>query len=136
MAAQIRTLSPLLLTFNPLCSLIDETGRRHGVRDAGLLASLVQRAQTTRAGKEMYDTVLMKAVVYLHSLAQYHVFVVSNKRTALVATARFLWVNNLRFAAPQKNAEDFVVMVVTENCSIETIAMWLEEYGVDKSLLS
>ncbi|MBI3305432.1 type II toxin-antitoxin system death-on-curing family toxin [Candidatus Parcubacteria bacterium] len=65
--------------------IIDQTGGLHGVRDAGLLASILERPKTAFGGKEMHRGLFKKAAVYMEGLARYHVFTDGNKRTAIAA---------------------------------------------------
>ena len=58
--------------------VVDETGGLHGIRDMGLLLSLIERPKTSFGGSESYRGVFTKAAVYLESLATYHVFVDGN----------------------------------------------------------
>ena len=107
--------------------VLDATSGVKGVRDTELLASIVGKPTTSLGGTEMYSTVHDKAAVYLESIANYHVFVDGNKRTALVATARFLYLNHYRLTAPNKAAEEFMLSIATSEQSIEEISRWLEQ---------
>ena len=108
--------------------VINQTGGLHGVRDLGLFASLLERPKTSFGDKEAYPDIYTKAAVYFQSLAQYHVFVDGNKRTALTATARFLFVNGLRLACSSRQAESFTLRIVTHSLDIPTIATWLRAH--------
>ena len=109
--------------------IIDGTGGMHGVREAELLVSIVQRPQTTVGGKEQFKTIHTKAAVYLESIAQYHVFVDGNKRTAFAVATRFLYLNGYEMTAPSKAVESFMVKVVTGKKSIKDITQWLKEHS-------
>lgn len=109
--------------------LIDVTGGAHSVRDVGLLLSLVERPRTGFGGKELYRGIHVKAAVYFESLAHYHVFIDSNKRTAVTAAARFLFLNGYELTATNKEVEHFTLKVVVKKLSVEDIAMWLKRYS-------
>lgn len=107
--------------------IIDQTGGSHGLRDVNLFLSIIERPKTCFGGKEMYTDVFAKAACYLESLAGRHVFIDGNKRTALAAAARFLFLNGYELSASSKAAENFMLRVVEEKISIEGIAKWLSK---------
>lgn len=76
-------------------------------------------------GRELYRGVFQKAAVYVQSLAQYHVFVDGNKRTAVAASARFLYLNGYEMTATNIEVEQFVLRVVTKKLALESISEWL-----------
>ncbi|MBI2587983.1 type II toxin-antitoxin system death-on-curing family toxin [Candidatus Azambacteria bacterium] len=105
--------------------IMEETGGIHGVRDVGLLSSIVERPKMRFGGRELYRGVFQKAAVYVQSLAQYHVFVDGNKRTAVAASARFLYLNGYEMTATNIEVEQFVLRVVTKKLALESISEWL-----------
>lgn len=109
--------------------ITDETGGSHGVRDVGLLASLVERPKSRFGGQEQYRGIFKKAAVYLDSLVRYHVFVDGNKRTAIAAGARFLFLNGYNLSATNKEVEKFVLKVAIEKLEIEEIAAWFRTHS-------
>lgn len=109
--------------------IIEATGGTHGVRDAGLLISAVERPKMRYAGKELYKGVFRKAAAYFDSFARHHVFIDGNKRTAVAASARFLFVNGHELTASNKEVEEFALSVVIEKLSIETIAAWFKKHS-------
>ncbi len=108
--------------------IIDETGGAHGVRDTHLLMSLAERPKSTFDGKELIQGVFLKTASYFEALAWYHVFIDGNKRTALVASARFLFINGFEFTATNHEAEDFVLQVVVEKLDLKKIAAWFKKH--------
>lgn len=109
--------------------IIDETGGSHGVRDSGLLISVIKRPKATFGGKELYGDVFKKASVYLDSLANFHIFTDGNKRTAIAAAARFLFLNGYELIAANKEVEIFALKVVVEKLSLGKIAAWLKKHS-------
>ncbi|MBI1961202.1 MAG: type II toxin-antitoxin system death-on-curing family toxin [Parcubacteria group bacterium] len=107
--------------------IIDATGGTHGLRDTGLFLSIIDRPKVSFGGQEMYATVFAKAAVYLEALARYHVFLDGNKRTALAASARFLFLNGYKLAPTNKAAEDFMLRVVEDELGLEEIVFWLKK---------
>ena len=108
--------------------IIDKTGGSHGVRDAGLFASIIEKPKMKFGGEELYGGIFTKAAVYFEAFARYHVFVDGNKRTAVAASARFLALNGHELAATNKDIEIFAVRVVVEKLDFPAIAGWLEKH--------
>ena len=106
--------------------IIDEVGGSHGVRDFGLLQSIVHKPQTRVFGKDLYPNVFIKAAVYLESIASYHIFIDGNKRTSITVASRFLYQNGYKLTVKEGEIEPFVLKVVVEKLSIKEIAHWLE----------
>lgn len=79
------------------------------------------------AGKELHKGVFQKAAVYFDSLARHHVFVDGNKRTAVVSSARFLFMNGYELATGNKEIEKFALRVVSEKPDLKTIAAWFKK---------
>lgn len=107
--------------------IIDKTGGMQGLRESGLLESALGRPQSTFAGTDLYPTLFTKAAALLDSLARNHPFVDGNKRTAIAAAALLLRLNGYRLFADNKELEDYVVSIVVQPPTIESIASWLEE---------
>ena len=105
---------------------IDETGGLYGVRDAGLLHSAVERPKMIFDGKELYPDLFTKAAAYFESLVRNHAFLDGNKRTAVLATARFLFLNGYELIATNKELERFTIRVATVKSDLDTIAVWLK----------
>lgn len=109
--------------------IIDETSGSHGIRDIGLLLSLVERPKTGFNKKELYKSIFKKAAVYLQSLVNYHVFIDGNKRTAIAAATRFLFLNSYELKASNKELEKFVLDATTQKLDLETIAQRLKTHS-------
>src|SRR3990167_787158 len=106
--------------------IVDETGGAHGVRDNGLLQSALERPRMTVAGKDAYRTVHEKAAAYVDSIARRHAFVDGNKRTAVVAAARFLFLNGYELTATNEEVEAFVLDVAVGKRDLPEAAAWLK----------
>jgi death-on-curing protein len=102
--------------------LIIRFGGSAGVRDMGLLESVLVRPQTG-----YYETLSMQAAALFQSLCQNHCFVDGNKCVALGCTAIFLRMNSYRLSVSTDHGETFLVDDVIQNrIAIEDIATWLE----------
>src|SRR3989338_5611926 len=102
--------------------LIEHIGGSLGVREEGLLLSIAERPKTAFDGTEQYPTIFLKAAAYLEAIANYHVFVDGNKRTAITVASIFLRANNYTISLPVDESESFIIRVATEKPSIEEIA--------------
>lgn len=107
---------------------IDRFGGRHGVRDIGVLESAVLRCQTTIFGPDAYPTLLEQAAAMLHSSVLNHPFHDGNKRTAFAAMGLFLHLNGFTLTGVHQEIENFVVRIVEEHLSVESIADWLTDH--------
>ncbi len=107
--------------------IIDETGGAHGIRDLELLQSIVYKPQSVFGGNELYKNIFQKAAIFLEALANYHVFVDGNKRTAFAATARFLFLNGYEVEVTNAETEITMVKVATKEKGLEEIETWLRE---------
>ncbi len=86
-----------------------EHGGGQGIRDEGLLESALQRP----ANKLSYGTpdLAELAAAYAYGIARNHPFIDGNKRTALVTSFTFLYVNGLRVTTNQEqNAKQFLAL--------------------------
>jgi death-on-curing protein len=109
--------------------IIDETGGLHGIRDPRLLVSIAERPKMKLYNLELYKTLFDKAAVYLESLARYHIFFDGNKRTAIAASARFLFLNGFELVASNEAVEEFVLDAVIARFDVPAIALWLKQHS-------
>jgi death-on-curing protein len=105
---------------------IEATSGDYGIRDKKLLASICERPKTAFYEKEQYPSVWQKAAVYAESFAKHHVFVDGNKRVAIAAAARFLYMNGYVLNANNQQLEELAVSLVEHNLTVEDIAVWLK----------
>ena len=107
--------------------IVDKTGGSHGVRDAHLLASIAHKPQLRFGGKDLYSDIFTKAGVLLEAVVDYHIFVDGNKRTSLIAVARFLQLNGYQLTATNSEAEETILMVATKRLEVKELAQWLKK---------
>ena len=109
---------------------INETvlGHQPMVRDRRLLVSAMQRPMNGAFGQEAYPTLMEKAAAIMHSLAAHHLFHDGNKRTATLATIRFLNLNGLAPSWREDDAYDFVLEIAKGQRDVPEIADWLERH--------
>lgn len=108
--------------------LIREFGGSPSIRDFGLLYAATERPKATFSGKDLYPTLFHKAASLLHSLIFSHPFIDGNKRTAFVATARFLLINGYNLKVSQKELLDYLLSIQTKKIIITRIAIWMKDH--------
>ncbi len=99
-----------------------EHGGGTGVRDSGLLDSALNRAENKLAygSPDIFEL----AAAYAFGIARNHPFVDGNKRTALVASFTFLYINGFAVTAPQAdNVRTFLALAAGEMAE-EALAEW------------
>ena len=106
----------------------EKTGGSQGVRDWDLLASALGRPQATFGGEDLYPDILLKAAALLQSLSSNHPFVDGNKRTALATLEYFLFINDKKIKATQKEKVELTLWSENKKPTIEEIAKWIEKH--------
>ena len=106
----------------------EKTGGSQGVRDWDLLASALGRPQATFGGEDLYPDILLKAAALLQSLSSNHPFVDGNKRTALATLEYFLFLNEKKIKATQKEKVELTLWSENKKPTIEEIANWVEKH--------
>src|SRR5207302_7910102 len=100
---------------------IERYGGAHGVKDPGLLEAALFRPQTG-----YYADLIEKAAALWESLAQNHVFIDGNKRTAFAATYTFLAINGARLTADSQETYTFVATLYEANqFRFDELVQWL-----------
>jgi death-on-curing protein len=128
------TSEPVWLTIEDAIALnqwvVEETGERHVVRDAGLLESALHRPQTAYFYSEQTDIVML-ATLLLFGIAQNHPFEQGNKRTGFFAAVAFLGMNEVVLTIPDIEAfADAFVEVLAAHSPIELFAReWLAPHA-------
>lgn len=113
--------------------IVEATGGLSGLRDLNLFLSLIEKPKAVFSDKELYPTIFLKAAVYLEAVANYHVFVDGNKRTAFASAARFLERNSFAVEAGNRAVENFMLKVARDKLPLGIIAKWLEKNSRPKN---
>ena len=108
---------------------INRYGGSHGVRDFNLLISAASRLQATFGGFDLYPDVFSKAAALIHSLVLNHPFVDGNKRTAMTATARFLFINNNLLKMSKKELVELTLKIESKKMNMENISSWFKKHS-------
>lgn len=108
---------------------IERYGGSHGIRDLDLLISALARPQATFAGRDLYPDIFFKASALIHSLTLNHPFVDGNKRTAIVSTARFLFINGYALKMSENELISLPLKIDSKNLDHDEIALWLKKHS-------
>lgn len=109
--------------------VVKDFGGNGGIRDFGLLHSAIERPKSSFAGNDLYKGVFSKAASLLHSLIFNHAFVDGNKRTAYVATARFLKINEYDLIVTAEEVVAYIIFIISDKPGIEETAAWLKTHS-------
>jgi death on curing protein len=103
---------------------IYEFGGLAGVRDFGLLESALDRPRN-RLAYEPKSTLFELAAALCVGLAKNHPFIDGNKRTALLATRAFLFLNGYALEPTEEDEVLTMVAVADSSLSEPQLAEWL-----------
>lgn len=109
--------------------IMEATGGLHGLRDTGLFLSILEKPKARFGGKDLYKSVFEKTATYFEAFANYHVFLDGNKRTAVAASARFLFLNRIELTATNREVEVFILKVVVRKPGIREISKWFKSHS-------
>ena len=107
-----------------------------GVQKEGLIQAAIERQSITFQGSnEIYENIFTKAAALMEALTRWHTFNDGNKRTGLLSTFLYLYLNEHYLAIPidavrftQKIAATQGTDQDTINKLIKEISIWLEKY--------
>ncbi|HYM41933.1 MAG TPA: type II toxin-antitoxin system death-on-curing family toxin [Steroidobacteraceae bacterium] len=104
---------------------IYEFGGLAGIRDPGLLASALDRPRNLLA-YEPRSSIFALAALLCAGIARNHPFNDGNKRTALLATRAFLYLNGHEFEPPQEEEVATLIGVAEGSLDELVLATWLK----------
>src|SRR6185437_12003492 len=102
-----------------------EFGGLAGLRDPGLLESALDRPRN-RLAYEPGSTIFELAAGLCVGITKNHPFIDGNKRTALLATRAFLYLNGRELEPAQQDEVATLVAVADGSLSETALAGWLE----------
>lgn len=108
---------------------IERYGGSHGVRSLDLLLSSIARPQASFGGFDLYKNIYEKGASTIHSIILNHPFIDGNKRTAITALARFLYINDYDLIATDKQIIRFALKVATNLVNQIEISSWVKKYS-------
>ena len=104
-----------------------EHGGLGGVRDAGLLASALDRPRNQQAYGDPGPDLAELAAAYAFGIARNHPFVDGNKRVSLVVCRTFLLLNGSDLTATQEEKVDTWRRLAAGEISESTLAAWIRD---------
>ncbi|KKP47244.1 MAG: death-on-curing family protein [Candidatus Woesebacteria bacterium GW2011_GWA1_33_30] len=110
-------------------AIIKRAKTKASIRDFSLLHSAVERPYTTFEGQDLYQTIFLKAGALIQSICLNHAFSDGNKRTAWIATKRFLWINGYHLKSEAKEAVDFMIWIDNSHSELKKISNWLKNHS-------
>ncbi|HCR35907.1 hypothetical protein A2130_00075 [Candidatus Woesebacteria bacterium GWC2_33_12] len=110
-------------------AIIKRAGTKASIRDFSLLHSAVERPYATFEGQDLYQTIFLKAGALIQSICLNHAFSDGNKRTAWLATKRFLWVNGYHLKSETKEAVHFMIWIDNSHPELKKISNWLKNHS-------
>ncbi|RLD02550.1 MAG: type II toxin-antitoxin system death-on-curing family toxin [Chloroflexi bacterium] len=118
------------LTLNEVVELHDyhtqQSGGSSGIRDKGALESAIAQPRVTFDRKELYPTIVEKAVALGFSLIQNHGFVDGNKRVGHAAMETFLVLNGYEIDASIDEQENIILQVASSKLGRKELEKWLK----------
>ncbi len=91
---------------------IERYGGHPGIRDIGLLQSVLAMPAAGFGGRFLHMDLFEMAAAYLFHIIQNHPFIDGNKRTGAVASLVFLSLNGVEIEADEEEFEKIVLAVV------------------------
>ena len=108
--------------------LAQATGGSIGVRDEGLLESVLETAFSTFGGAELYPSKEEKAARLGFNLISNHAFVDGNKRIGMYVMLTFLEVNGIRMECTNANVVHAGLSVADGSMDYEGLLAWVREH--------
>ena len=107
---------------------INEHGGLPGLRDEGLLLSVLLRPENSYHYSDPKPDVAELAAAYGFWLAKNHSFNDANKRTALIAIRLFLKLNGYDLAASPEDKYRMIIRVAASDISEDELAQWIGKH--------
>lgn len=105
--------------------LIAATGGLDGLRDENLLQSALLSPMQTYDSKELFPTIIDKAVRLACGLTQNHPFIDGNKRIGAHAMLIILALNGISLSYSQKELSDVFLQLAADEVSFEELRDWV-----------
>ena len=103
-----------------------------GVQNLNALESALAQPRMTFDGKDLYPSVVEKAVSLSFSLIQSHPFLDGNKRIGHDAMETFLVLNNFEIDAPPDEQEKVILQVAAGALGREGFTAWLRTHILNR----
>ena len=132
-------MSPDFLTLEEVLEIhspqLARFGGAAGVRDVGLLESVLSQPQASFGGQYVHEDLFEMASAYLFHVVSNHPFIDGNKRTALVAAELFPELNGFSLDAPEEECVLLTLSVAAGKNSEKETADWMNLTPKSRELL-
>jgi len=105
-----------------------EHGGAEGLRDAGLLASALDRPRNLAAYGDPKPDLASLAAAYAAGIARNHPFIDGNKRTAFVVCRTFLILNGSDLTATREQKYETFLSLASGNLTDDQLAAWIRKH--------
>lgn len=109
-------------------ALIAESGGSDGIRDESLLDSAINAPFQTFFGRDLYPTVIVKAVRLGFGLIQNHPFLDGNKRIGTHAMLVLLDINNVSLSYEDEDLIATIISVASGNLEADGLLEWVQRH--------
>lgn len=99
-----------------------------GVAQQTALEMIIALPKQEVFGRELYPSVLEKAVIVYQKLIKKHVFYNANKRTAYHSLLYFLYINGYEISMPTEKIIGLAVKVATTDITDNDIILEIQDY--------
>ncbi len=106
-------------------AMVAEHGGRPGIRDVGLLSSVLARPRNRRA-YGISATVFDLAAAHGFAIVKDHPFIDGNKRVALMAMYVFLDINGYQLDTPEVEAVEAMLNLASGELTGKELSLWLK----------
>lgn len=105
--------------------LIQETGGTDGIRDEGLLESVLAAPFQSFSGTDIYPSLQQKAARLGYGLVKNHAFIDGNKRIGAHVILVFLALNKIELSYTQDELSDTFFKIASGELSQQDLLHWI-----------
>ncbi|WP_302371748.1 type II toxin-antitoxin system death-on-curing family toxin [Acidaminococcus massiliensis] len=105
--------------------LIQETGGTDGIRDEGLLESVLAAPFQSFSGTDIYPSLQQKAARLGYGLVKNHAFIDGNKRIGAHVMLVFLALNKIELTYTQDELSDTFLKIAAGELSQQDLLHWI-----------
>lgn len=105
--------------------LIQETGGTDGIRDEGLLESVLAAPFQSFSGTDIYPSLQQKAARLGYGLVKNHAFIDGNKRIGAHVMLVFLALNKIELTYTQDELSDTFLKIASGELSQQDLLHWI-----------
>lgn len=105
--------------------LIQETGGTDGIRNEGLLESVLTAPFQSFSGTDIYPSLQQKAARLGHGLVKNHAFIDGNKRIGAHVMLVFLALNKIELSYTQDELSDTFFKIASGELSQQDLLHWI-----------